>query len=212
MPRDFGPKQLKLKRDDVRVRTGGGLTALVWKDRREICVLTWTHHQQKEIFMATVTALWNLTSWNSRTGTWVTLTILILWLTAIWWVDVPSSGPQNCFSTFWIQQYSTFGYHYFNVGLNIPAGISGSFWWGIWLRKLEGAKITPTPDWLEDQVRAQKMFCDSRVIITGQQNHQPNGVAFSVLPLAKEGAQCINAPDVMWAGEWCLVSWNITPK
>jgi len=80
------------------------------------------------------------------------------------------------------------------------------------LRKLEGAKITPTPDWLEDQVRAQKMFCDSRVIITGQQNHQPNGVAFSVLPLAKEGAQCINAPDVMWAGEWCLVSWNITPK
>jgi len=33
MPCDFGPKQLKLKRGDVRVRTGGGLTALVWKDR-----------------------------------------------------------------------------------------------------------------------------------------------------------------------------------
>jgi len=35
MPHDFGPKQLKLKRGDVRVRTRGGLTALVWKDRRD---------------------------------------------------------------------------------------------------------------------------------------------------------------------------------
>jgi len=82
------------------------------------------------------------------------------------------------------------------------------------LRKLERAKITPPPDWLEDQVQAQKMFCDLRVAITntGQQNHQRNGIAFCVLLLAKEGAQCINAPDVMWAGTWCLVSWNITPK
>ena len=32
MPRDFGPKHLKLKRGDVRVKTRGGLTALVWKD------------------------------------------------------------------------------------------------------------------------------------------------------------------------------------
>jgi len=29
MPRDFGPKKLKLKRGDVRVKTRGGLTALV---------------------------------------------------------------------------------------------------------------------------------------------------------------------------------------
>ena len=33
IPSDFGSKQLKLKRGDVRVRTGAGLTALVWKDR-----------------------------------------------------------------------------------------------------------------------------------------------------------------------------------
>ena len=39
-PRDFGPKQLKLKRGDVRVRTRGGLTALVWKDIREVYILT----------------------------------------------------------------------------------------------------------------------------------------------------------------------------
>ena len=57
--RDFGPKQMKLKRGDIRVRTRGGLTALVWKDRREVYMLTWTHHQQMEIFV-TATAPWNL--------------------------------------------------------------------------------------------------------------------------------------------------------
>jgi len=40
MPRDLGPKQLKLKRGDVRVRTREGLTTLVWKDRREVYMLT----------------------------------------------------------------------------------------------------------------------------------------------------------------------------
>jgi len=36
MPSDFGPKQMKLKWGDVRLSTRGGLTALVWKDRREV--------------------------------------------------------------------------------------------------------------------------------------------------------------------------------
>ena len=40
IPRDFGPKQLKLKSGDVRVRTRVGLTALVWKDRQEVYMLT----------------------------------------------------------------------------------------------------------------------------------------------------------------------------
>jgi hypothetical protein len=40
MPPDFGPKKLKLKRGDVRVRTRGNLTALVWKDRRDVYMLT----------------------------------------------------------------------------------------------------------------------------------------------------------------------------
>jgi len=30
---DFGSKQMKLKRSNVRVKTKEGLTALVWKDR-----------------------------------------------------------------------------------------------------------------------------------------------------------------------------------
>ena len=40
MPSDFGPKLLKLKWGDVRLRTRGGLTALVWKDRRGVYMLT----------------------------------------------------------------------------------------------------------------------------------------------------------------------------
>jgi len=39
MPHYFGPKQLKLKSGDVRVRTRAGLTALVWKDRRKVYML-----------------------------------------------------------------------------------------------------------------------------------------------------------------------------
>jgi len=40
MPRDFGPNPQKLKRGDLRVKTRGGLTALVWKDKREVYMLT----------------------------------------------------------------------------------------------------------------------------------------------------------------------------
>jgi hypothetical protein len=40
MPRVFGPKTLKLKRGDVRLKSRGFLTALVWNDRRQIYVLT----------------------------------------------------------------------------------------------------------------------------------------------------------------------------
>ena len=38
MTLDFGPKQLKLKRGDVRVQTKGDLTTLVWKDRQVVHV------------------------------------------------------------------------------------------------------------------------------------------------------------------------------
>jgi hypothetical protein len=56
MPRDYEPKQLKLKKSDIRVKTKRGLTALVSKDRIEVYILIWTHHQQKEIFVMTATA------------------------------------------------------------------------------------------------------------------------------------------------------------
>jgi hypothetical protein len=40
MTPNFGPRKLKLKRGDVRVRTRGNLTALAWKDRSNVYVLT----------------------------------------------------------------------------------------------------------------------------------------------------------------------------
>jgi len=97
MPRDSGP-ELKLKRGGVRLRARGGLTALLWKDRWEIYMLTNMDPPPAEgNFSDDSTAPWNLTSWKGTAGTWVMSTILIVWLTAIWWVDIPSSGPCNCF-------------------------------------------------------------------------------------------------------------------
>ena len=40
MPSDFGPKKMKLTKGDMRVRTRGNLTALAWKDRRGVYLLT----------------------------------------------------------------------------------------------------------------------------------------------------------------------------
>jgi len=40
MPSDFGPKKLKFTKGDVRVRTRDNLTALAWKDRRDVYMLT----------------------------------------------------------------------------------------------------------------------------------------------------------------------------
>ena len=103
---DFGPKQLKLKRGGIRVRTKVGFTALVSTDEKFACWLTSNHHQVKEIFVKTATVPWNLILLNNTTGTGVMSTILIIWATAIWWGDTPSSGTWNCFSTFSIWLYS----------------------------------------------------------------------------------------------------------
>jgi hypothetical protein len=76
------------------------------------------------------------------------------------------------------------------------------------VRNLKRAYITPPPDWLKDQMQAQKVFCDSRVAITnsGQRNQPPNCTAVCVLLTAKERAQCINVQDVMWVCARCHVS------
>ena len=57
MPHDFRPKQLKLERGDVRLRIRGGLTGLVWNDKREVYMLgNMDLTPQKEIFVTTATA------------------------------------------------------------------------------------------------------------------------------------------------------------
>jgi len=48
MPTDLNPKTLRLKRGDIRVRTRGDLTAVVWKDKRDVCLLTNIHDPPRE--------------------------------------------------------------------------------------------------------------------------------------------------------------------
>jgi len=190
----------------------GGLTTLVWKDRWEVYVLPNmdpppaegnfcdnSNHPMKPHIMEWYN--WHMGyvnnsdrmaksySMSRRTFKWTTKLFFHF-------LDV------------------TVVYRYLHVGLNIPTEISGPFWWGIWLRKLERAKIVPPLDWLEDQVQSQKMFCDSRVTITstGQRNRQSNSAAICVLLAAKERAQCISVPDVMWVCVWRLILRNITQK
>jgi len=43
MLQDLRPKTTKLKRGDIRVRTRAGLTAILWQDKRDICMLTNIH-------------------------------------------------------------------------------------------------------------------------------------------------------------------------
>ena len=48
MPKDPKHKKLRLKRGDIRVRTRGDLTAVVWRDKREVCMLTNIHDPPRE--------------------------------------------------------------------------------------------------------------------------------------------------------------------
>jgi len=48
MPKDLKPKTVRLKRGDIRVRTRGDLTAVVWKDKRDLCLLTNIHDPPRE--------------------------------------------------------------------------------------------------------------------------------------------------------------------
>ena len=48
MPKDLKPKTLRLKRGDIRVRTRGDLTAVAWKDKRDVCLLTNINNPPRE--------------------------------------------------------------------------------------------------------------------------------------------------------------------
>ena len=79
-----------------------------------------------------------------------------------------------------------------------------------------GAEASDVEDYFEEkeEEEQQQQQASAEVAITNssQRNHQPNCTATCLLLLAKERAQCISAPDVMWTCVWCLVSQNITPK
>ena len=47
-PRTSKPKTLRLKHGDIRIRTRVDLTAVVWRDKRDVCLLTNIHNPPKE--------------------------------------------------------------------------------------------------------------------------------------------------------------------
>jgi hypothetical protein len=48
MPQDLGREILRLKRGEIQVRTRGDLTALIWKDKRDVHMLTNMHNPSAE--------------------------------------------------------------------------------------------------------------------------------------------------------------------
>ena len=48
MPQDLRLKTTKLKRGDIRVRTRDDLTAILWRDKRDVCMLTNIHNAPAE--------------------------------------------------------------------------------------------------------------------------------------------------------------------
>ena len=48
MPKHPKHKRLRLKRGDIRVRTRDDLTAVVWRDKRDVCMLTNIHDPPSE--------------------------------------------------------------------------------------------------------------------------------------------------------------------
>jgi hypothetical protein len=138
-------KKLKLKRADVRIKTRGSLTVLVWKDRWEIYMLTNINPppeegnfcddssrpvkphivEQYKLPRGVRRKFWSYGQQLFNESTYLQV------------------HNKICFSTFWIWQYSTIGFCYLRVGQNIHTEISDYFWWGIWSKKLEEVKITP---------------------------------------------------------------------
>ena len=43
MPQDLKPKTTKMKRGDIRVGTSADLTAILWQDKRDVCMMTNIH-------------------------------------------------------------------------------------------------------------------------------------------------------------------------
>jgi len=48
MPQDLRPKTTKQKRGDIRIRTRVDLTPILWRDKRDICMLTKIHSAPAE--------------------------------------------------------------------------------------------------------------------------------------------------------------------
>jgi len=129
MPCDFGPKQMKLKRGDIRVRTRGDLTALVWKGKQEVYMLTNMDPPpakgnfcddsncplKPHIVEQYKGHMGYIDNFDRMANSYSMSRCTFKWTTKL-------------FFQLLHQQYSTVRYCYLHVGLNIPTEISGSFW------------------------------------------------------------------------------------
>ena len=140
-PHDFGPKQLNLKRGDVRVRIRGGLTALLWKDRWEVYRLTnmdpppegnFSDNSNRPMKPHIVEQYYRHMDYVNNSDHMAN-SYSMSWCTFKWTMKLFFHLLDLRVLNSWILLSS--------CGANVPTEISGSFWWGIWLKKLERAKI-----------------------------------------------------------------------
>jgi len=116
MPKDLKPKTPRVKCGDIRVRTRGDLMAVVWKDKRDVCLLTNIHNPPREgnyrkehqnaIKPAIVAII---------TVTWGMLIMQIGWPIATQPAVEHGSGHKSSFSTCWTWPLSTVTSFYLHV-------------------------------------------------------------------------------------------------
>jgi len=208
-------KKIKLTKGDIRVRTRGNLTALAWKDRWNVYLLTNMDPPPEEGNFCD----------ESKRG--VMPQIMAQYNRHMGYVDISDrmvNSYSMCRRTFkWTTKLF---FHLLDltvlkswilllhVGLNVPTKISDYFGWGIWSRKLEEAIIAPPPVCLVGQVRLQQMLWGRTAAITsnGQQNTKTISAPTFVQRGVGERPPFTNVPNAMWVCVWCRVSLITTQK
>ena len=100
MPKDLKPKTLRLIHGDIRVRTRGDLTTVVWKHKRDVCLLTNIHDPPREgNYCDEHGNVIKPQLWRIITIMWGTVTIWIGWPMATWPAAEHGSGQKSSFST-----------------------------------------------------------------------------------------------------------------
>ena len=144
-------KTTEIEKGWCRVRTRGGLTALVWRDRREVYMLTNMDPTPKEVSFC-----------DDRNHT-LKLHIVERYNRHMGYVDNSERSANRYLMSRRTFQWTTkLFFHLLHLpvlnsrmllfwcGAKYTHQDLGSFCWKILLRKLERAKIAPPPDWLEE--------------------------------------------------------------
>jgi hypothetical protein len=93
VPQDLGHKKMKLKWGDIRVRTRGDLMTVVWRDKRDVHMLTNIHNPPAEGNFCDENGSHSL--WKIIIATWVMRTRETGWSIAIQSAATRGSGRRN---------------------------------------------------------------------------------------------------------------------